>query len=69
MILSTNDSAGFVTKRRSVRGGEQKTVEKPKIVVNYKALMGNVDRVIVCLKKFLKCWRKIFSFSVWACGP
>lgn len=36
-LLRTSDSAGFITKTRFVRGGEQQNVEKLKVVVNYTA--------------------------------
>ena len=69
-LLSTSDSAGFITKTRFVRGGEQQNVEKPKIVVSYTASMGGVDRAdqyassYCFLRKSLKWWRKMFFWGM-----
>lgn len=69
-LLSTSDSAGFITKTRFLRGGEQQNVDKPKVVVNYTESMGGVDRAdqyasTYCfLRKSLKWWRKMFFWGM-----
>lgn len=44
MLLNTNDSTGFVIKRRFGRRGEKQDVQKPKVVINYTTSTGGVDR-------------------------
>ena len=69
-LVSTSDSAGFISKTRFLRGGEQQNVEKPKVVINYTKSMGGVDRAdqyasTYCfLRKSLKWWRKMFFWGM-----
>lgn len=67
-FFSTSDSAGFMTKSRFLRGGEQ-DVNKPKVVVNYTKSMDSVDRAdqyasSYCFLKSLKWWWKMFFWGM-----